>query len=71
MLKIQPTDNGTFEIFGTNTNKVFKSGFETEQQAKRYIINARARRNRKIKDDAMHSLGLVKVKGALGGTYWE
>ncbi len=23
------------------------------------------------KDDAMRSLGLVKVKGAQGGTYWE
>jgi hypothetical protein len=27
-----------------------------------------ARRNR---DQAMRDLGLVKVKGALGGTYWE
>jgi len=32
---------------------------------------ARARQNRKAKDDVMRSLGLVKVRGALGGVYWE
>lgn len=35
-----------------------------------------ARRNRKNtarreRDQAMRDLGLVKVKGSLGGTYWE
>jgi len=32
---------------------------------------AKLARNRREKDEAMKSLGLVKVKGALGGTYWE
>jgi hypothetical protein len=32
---------------------------------------ARARENRRARDDAYRSLGLKKVKGALGGTYWE
>ena len=34
---------------------------------------AARRRNlaRKERDAAMRSLGLVKVRGALGGTYWE
>ena len=27
--------------------------------------------SRKDREDLMSSLGLVKVKGALGGTYWE
>lgn len=27
--------------------------------------------NRKAKEEAYKSCGLVKVKGALGGTYWE
>ena len=31
----------------------------------------RANANRKARDAAMRSLGLVKVRGALGGTYWE
>jgi hypothetical protein len=26
---------------------------------------------RRVKDRAMRDLGLVKVRGALGGTYWE
>ena len=33
--------------------------------------SAKARANRKARDAAMRSLGLVKVRGALGGTYWE
>lgn len=31
----------------------------------------RAKRARKAKDEAYRSCGLVKVRGALGGTYWE
>ena len=31
----------------------------------------RDRENRRGRDDAMRSLGLTKVRGALGGTYWE
>lgn len=30
-----------------------------------------ARVRRKERDNAMRSLGLTKVKGAFGGTYWE
>lgn len=26
---------------------------------------------RKVREDIMRSMGLVKVKGALGGIYWE
>jgi hypothetical protein len=33
--------------------------------------NKRARENRRERDKAMRSIGLVKVHGALGGTYWE
>ena len=33
--------------------------------------NARAMANRKARDAALRSMGLVKVRGALGGTYWE
>ena len=31
----------------------------------------RARKNRKDREEAYKSCGLVKVRGALGGTYWE
>lgn len=32
---------------------------------------AKRRAQRKAREAVMRSLGLVKVKGALGGTYWE
>lgn len=31
----------------------------------------KAKANRKAREDALRSLGLTKVRGALGGTYWE
>lgn len=44
---------------------------DTQADAKRKARNARARANRRAHDDAMRSCGLVKVRGALGGAYWE
>jgi DNA-directed RNA polymerase subunit RPC12/RpoP len=34
-------------------------------------LKAKKKAQRKANDDAMRSLGLVKVRGALGGVYWE
>lgn len=33
--------------------------------------NKKARQNRKRMDDAMASIGLVRVRGSMGGTYYE
>lgn len=33
--------------------------------------NKKAKESRKAREDAMRSLGLQKVRGNLGGTYWE
>lgn len=33
--------------------------------------NAKARANRAARVDAYRSCGLVRVRGSLGGTYWE
>jgi uncharacterized Zn finger protein (UPF0148 family) len=33
--------------------------------------NAKRNAARKAREDAIRSCGLVKVKGAMGGTYWE
>ena len=33
--------------------------------------NAMARARRKERDDVLASLGLKKVRGSMGGTYWE
>ena len=32
---------------------------------------AKARQQRRDRDQVMRDLGLVKVRGAMGGTYWE
>jgi len=44
-----------------------------ERKAARKAMLRRLRRSaaRRAKDDVMRSLGLVRVRGALGGTYWE
>ena len=40
-------------------------------EAARQRRNRRARERRREREAVLRSLGLVKVKGALGGTYWE
>jgi uncharacterized Zn finger protein (UPF0148 family) len=41
-------------------------------QKKVYKKRAKARRElRRLRDQAMRDIGLVKVRGAMGGTYWE
>jgi len=44
-----------------------------EQEVKRKAEVARKRRNkaRRERDQALRDLGLVKVRGAQGGVYWE
>lgn len=32
---------------------------------------AKARAARRARDEALRSCGLVKVRGSMGGTYWE
>ena len=50
---------------GDNTCAVCKR--EAHSKTKR----ASARANRKAREYALESCGLVKVRGALGGVYWE
>ena len=40
-------------------------------EEKRTARNAKAKANRRAREAAMRSCGLVKVRGAMGGTYWE
>lgn len=40
-------------------------------EEKRKARAQRARENRKAREQVMRDCGLVKVRGALGGTYWE
>ena len=40
-------------------------------RAKEDARKLKARIARRERDDAMRGIGMVKVRGALGGTYWE
>jgi hypothetical protein len=40
-------------------------------QTKKALRNRRARANRRLHDEVMQSCGLTKVRGSMGGTYWE
>lgn len=46
-----------------------------ERELENQVAYARKRRqaaaNRRARDEAMRSLELTKVRGAMGGTYWE
>lgn len=44
---------------------------QEEADRKRQERNKRQRENRKARHDALTGLGLKRVKGALGGTYYE
>jgi len=35
------------------------------------VKRLRRNRDRRFRDQAMRDIGMVKVRGALGGTYWE
>lgn len=35
------------------------------------VASAKKERNRRERNESMKDLGLTKVKGNLGGTYWE
>ncbi len=48
-------------------NECFRCEQEAENAAKRKKRNAA----RRAREAALRSCGLVKVRGALGGTYWE
>ena len=44
---------------------------ETTDAVLAEVRRLRANKNRRERDQAMRDLGMVKVRGALGGTYWE
>jgi hypothetical protein len=45
--------------------------FQTVADAERQAAKDRRNHNRRERDQAMRDCGLVKVRGALGGIYWE
>ena len=66
--------NNSHEVYGSKTGKVYFTGSvqECEIEIKRRIKNFELRTNRIAMNDAMESLGMVKVRGAVSGNvYWE
>lgn len=63
----------SFEVYGEKTHAVPFTGSredcESFIQASRRRVRARV--NRLMRKVAMESIGMVKVRGAMGGTYWE
>jgi hypothetical protein len=46
--------------------------FDTQEEANKELAKRKKRNDaRKARDDAYRSCGMVKVRGALGGTYYE
>ena len=52
---------------GENYCATCDEGVDSEDIARR----KRARENRRARADIMRSLGLTRVRGAMGGEYWE
>lgn len=44
---------------------------ESSEIMKLFLARVKANRARKARDQAYRDCGMVKVRGALGGTYWE
>ena len=63
------SDGSIHEVYGSRTGKVYFSG--SKDQCEKNITNRKRNHARRMRDDAMRSIGLVKVSGNMGGTYWE
>ena len=46
-------------------------GLVSQAEQAKVLAAFKRREVRRAKDALLRSMGLVKVKGALGGTYWE
>ena len=49
----------------------FSSRFDADQEIARIQARIRKNRARNERNEAMRSLGLTRVRGNLGGIYWE
>jgi hypothetical protein len=61
--------NGKWSVWGSRAQRVFFQG--TIQECVSYIRKARRYAQRVAREQSLKDLGLTKVRGALGGVYWE
>lgn len=60
------------EIGHSDHATYLRRGNEVEvAEAKKRATAEKAKRNRRLAKHAMESLGMKKVRGVMGGTYWE
>jgi alpha-D-ribose 1-methylphosphonate 5-triphosphate synthase subunit PhnG len=59
------------EEIGTKDGDNLCATCEQAEGDKKRLTAQRRKLNRKAREDALRSCGLVKVRGTLGGTYWE
>ena len=62
--EVQKHYDGTLFVGGCDKNV-------SDKEIRKLINTAKSSANRKAREQAYKDCGLVKVKGALGGTYWE
>ena len=62
-------DQTVHYVYGTNSGRVFFTG--KAEECLRWIRGTKNNFRRRAKDQAMRDLGLRKVRGALGGVYYE
>lgn len=70
MMKVCRTCGREIESACASCDYVRAVRAERKRQRQRRERNRRARINRKVRESALRDCGLVKVRGALGGTYW-
>ena len=63
-------EEGLAPVNGENLARAREHAFSCATCAKRRATR-RANKRRRERAETLRSLGLVKVRGALGGTYWE
>jgi hypothetical protein len=70
------TKECTFEEFVAALSPADRSAMEHANEQNRLACIAESKRikrnaRRRARDQAMRDIGMVKVRGNLGGTYWE
>jgi len=69
---ILDNDGTQHEIHKSYDETYYADGLDlSHSDIRKLLTNARASASRKAREQAYKDCGLVKVKGALGGTYWE
>ena len=59
------------EIATRDGDNICQDCDERQERGYQRLLQKQRRENNRLRDQVMRSLGLVKVRGACGGVYWE